>query len=348
MYYAKPRQDTPWENERKLNLLFMEDLKLYGKNENEIKGLVSTVEVFSQDVGMEFGIKKCGMIIMNRGKVKSTEGIELSSGEKIREIKEDGYKYLGILEYDRVKEQEMKDKFRNEYFRRAKLILKSKLNGRNKIMALNTWAVSILRYGAGILKWNKNELQKMDRKTGKFMTMNKELHPRSDVAQLYISRKNGGRGLIGCENNVKDEENGLGWYVKNNMEPLLVVVRTSSVITHEETVDPKEFKKTKEEQRKNERTAKIMHGQFARDMEDKDKSTWRCMRKSDLKGCTEVLICSAQEQSIRTNYIKYNIDKTAESSLCRMCGTRNETISHIVSECGKLDQKEYKRRMWQT
>ena len=27
-----------------------------------------------------------------------------------------------------------------------------------------------------------------------------------------------------------------------------------------------------------------------------------------------------------------------------MCGTRNETISHIVSEYGKLAQKEYKRR----
>ena len=68
------------------------------------------------------------------------------------------------------------------------------------------------------------------------------------------------------------------------------------------------------------------------------------MRKSELKRCTEALICSAQEQSIRTNYIKYNIDKTAMSLLCRMCGTKNETISHIVSECGKLAQKEYKRR----
>ena len=44
------------------------------------------------------------------------------------------------------------------------------------------------------------------------------------------------------------------------------------------------------------------------------------------------------------NYIKYNIDKTAELPLCRMCGTRNDTISHTVSECGKLAQKEYKRR----
>ena len=129
----------------------MDDSKLYGKSENQITGLVSTVVVFSQDIDIEFGMKKCGVIIMNRGKVKSTEGIELSSGEKIRETEEGGYKYLGILEYDRVKEKEMKDKFRNEYFRRTKLILKSKLNGRNKIMALNTWAVSILRYGAGIL-----------------------------------------------------------------------------------------------------------------------------------------------------------------------------------------------------
>ena len=73
-----------------------------------------TVEVFSQDIDMEFGIRKCGMIIMNRGKVKSKDGIQLPSGEKIREIEEDGYKYLGILDYDRIKEQEMKDKFRNE------------------------------------------------------------------------------------------------------------------------------------------------------------------------------------------------------------------------------------------
>ena len=211
-------------------------------------------------------------------------------------------------------------------------------------MTLNTWTVSILRYGAGILTWNKNELQEMDRKTRKLMTINKELHPRSDVAQLYLSTKNGGRRLIGCENSVKSKENGPAWYVKNNIEPLLVAVRTSRAITHDETVDPKEFKKTKEEQRRNEWTAKRMHGQFAKDMEDKDKHTSRWMRKSDLKGCTTALICSAQEQFIRTNYIKYNIDKTAESPLCRMCGTRNETISHIVSECGKLAQKEYKWR----
>ena len=48
---------------------------------------------------MEFRIKKCGVIIMNWGKVKSTDGIELPSREKIREI-EDEYKYLGISVYE--------------------------------------------------------------------------------------------------------------------------------------------------------------------------------------------------------------------------------------------------------
>ena len=44
---------------------------------------------------------------------------------------------------------------------------------------------------------------------------------------------------------VKSKENGLGLYVKNNIEPLLVAVRTSRTIAREETVDAKEFRKTK-------------------------------------------------------------------------------------------------------
>ena len=55
--------------------MFMDNLKLYGKSESEIKGLVCTVEVFNQDIGMEFVIRKCGVITMNRGKVKSSDGI---------------------------------------------------------------------------------------------------------------------------------------------------------------------------------------------------------------------------------------------------------------------------------
>ena len=65
----------------------------------------------------------------------------------MKDIDETGYTYLRILETDKIKKKEMKEKFSKEYLRRLRLILRSKLNGRNKIMAANTWAVSVMRYG---------------------------------------------------------------------------------------------------------------------------------------------------------------------------------------------------------
>ena len=41
--------------------------------------------------------------------------------------------YLGIVEMDKIKENEMKEKTMKEYKRRLRLMLKSKLNGKNII-----------------------------------------------------------------------------------------------------------------------------------------------------------------------------------------------------------------------
>ena len=85
-----------------------------------------------------------------------------------------------------------------------------------------------------------------------------------------------------------------------------------------------------------------MYGQFLREMPetvDNDK-TWEWTRKSDLKVATEALIFAAQEQALRTNYVKFNIDKSVDSLLCRMCNQNGETINHILSECKMLAQKQ--------
>ena len=78
-------------------------------------------------------------------------------------------------------EAQMKSKFLKRYERRLRLVLKSKLNSRNRIMAMNTWAVALLRYEAGILKWSKAEVAAMDCKTRKLMTMCGAFHPKSDI-----------------------------------------------------------------------------------------------------------------------------------------------------------------------
>ena len=223
--------------------------------------------------------------------------------------------------------------------------MKSKLNCRNKIMATNTWAVALMRYGAGILKWNKNELQEIDRKTRKVMTINKELYPRSDLARIYVPRKRGGRGLISCENYVRGGGKQPELVYKEQQRDTLEKSWESSIVDTKQAIEPKEFKKAKSQEREDEWKQKMMHGQFVRDKEgvNWDKS-WQWMAKGDLKGCTEALICSAQEQALRTNYTKFHIDKNADSPMYRMCGEKGEAISHLVSECGKLAQREYKRR----
>ena len=76
------------------------------------------------------------------------------------------------------------------------MVLKSKLNGKNKIQAINTWAVVVMRYGAGIIKWTDNELRTLDRKTRKILTMYGAFHTKSDVDRLYLARVQGGHGLI--------------------------------------------------------------------------------------------------------------------------------------------------------
>ena len=70
----------------------------------------------------------------------------------MREIHERRYKYLGIVEMDKIKEADMDETFLSECKRRLKLVLKTKFNGRNKILAINTWVAPILRYEADILK----------------------------------------------------------------------------------------------------------------------------------------------------------------------------------------------------
>ena len=61
------------------HLSFIDDLKMFAKNKKEIDSLVSTVQLVSQDIGMQFGVQKCGVIVMKRGKIVASEGIVLAN-----------------------------------------------------------------------------------------------------------------------------------------------------------------------------------------------------------------------------------------------------------------------------
>ena len=104
-------------------------------------------------------------------------------------------------------------------------MLKTKLSGKNKIMAVNTWAVATLRNSTGVVYWKVDKLNELDRKTRNMMILHGALHPKSDVDRLYLPRQKGGKGLICCEMCVKVEKTNLAWYVKNSNARLMEGVR---------------------------------------------------------------------------------------------------------------------------
>ena len=66
-------------------------------------------------------------------------------------------------------------------------------------------------------------------------------------------------------------------------------------------------------------------------------------RKGNLKRESESLLIATENNAIKS-MSKQKIDKTQQNSKCRLCGDRDETINHIISECSKLALKEYKTR----
>ena len=75
-----------------------------------------------------------------------------------------GYRYLRILDLNKVSDEEMKQQHKKECKRSLKLIHSSNLHGGNKIMAVNIRAVAVLWCGKGALKWITEELKELDRK----------------------------------------------------------------------------------------------------------------------------------------------------------------------------------------
>ena len=91
---------------------------------------------------MRFTIDKRGVLAMHRGKEPACEGITIGSGEVIGEIEDDGYKYLAIMERGDIYQKQMKKSVTTEYFKHVRSALKSKLNARNVLQAINIWAVA--------------------------------------------------------------------------------------------------------------------------------------------------------------------------------------------------------------
>jgi regulator of replication initiation timing len=203
------------------------------------------------------------------------------------------YKYLGMEESEGIQHQQVKERLKQEYRRRLRMILKSELNARNKITAIGPLAVPVLRYSFGIINRRNEEIKQIDRKIRKMQTMHKMHHPKADIDRLYVKRKEGGRGLVQSEAAYKAEIINIAEYLntkykedqfvnifKNheNTQPNMnsILQSVAKIIVELSQLSGKNDAKQYEMQHMKERLGevlkkkwknKVMHGQYIRNMD---------------------------------------------------------------------------------
>jgi D-mannonate dehydratase len=143
--------------------------------------------MFSGDINMKLGVNKCKIIEIVKGKHKEGQEYPLKEGGTITNMSEnETYKYLGIGQNARITHEEIKDRVTKECKQCLNKILKTILNSRNMIRAINTCAVPVLTYMFGTIQWSDTELEQLNRLTEVALTKARAHHPRNAVERLYL------------------------------------------------------------------------------------------------------------------------------------------------------------------
>ncbi|KAL0812006.1 hypothetical protein ABMA28_009402 [Loxostege sticticalis] len=173
------------------HLMYMDDIKLFSKTERAMKNLIDITKKFSCDINMSFGLDKCRTLRIMKGKVRgpNTEQQTQTNNENLNfqlMDSNDTYKYLGIHQAKGIQHIKIKKTLTQEYFRRVNLICKRQLYSKNLFKAINTFAIPVLTYTFGVVKWTKTDIHKLEIKTRTTLTKNNYLHPKSAIERTTI------------------------------------------------------------------------------------------------------------------------------------------------------------------
>lgn len=321
------------------HLLFMDDIKLYAENPKQLKSLITNVKTFSDDIQMAFGLDKCAEVHVTKGKLTShaenTRDFEQMSPEET-------YKYLGIQQNNRIDHTQLKKEFRAKYKQRLSKLLHTKLNARNMIIAINTYAVPSLTYSFGILKYSDTDLAELDRMTRTMLTKFRMHHPKSAVERLYIPRTQGGRGLSSIQKICRTQEKNMRSFFYNSDR---IFIR--KLVECDNGYSPLNLKDRQHiiMSRTNEDHQtlwqdKVLHGKYPRALNNPEvdkESSLLWLKEGRLHPETEGFITAIQDRIIRTrNYEKHILKVSGVNDICRKCKAMGETIEHVIAGCPTL------------
>lgn len=335
------------------HLFYMDDLKLYAATPNQLQSLLQTTKTISEDIGMQFGMNKCKAIKIKKGKIANeTEGICLSETEKIQMMSsEDTYKYLGIAQSNKIDHTNIKKHLTDQYKQRLKTVLKTKLTAKNMVKAINTYAIPILTYSFGVIKWSKTDLESLNRMTRTNLTKFRAHHPSASLQRITLPRSEGGRGILDIRNVHYTQIKQLKLYFLGQQEkPLYKSVvkcdKYSPLNMKNETDDPQE-EIIQDQEKLRQWEIKEMHGRYKNTLQQEyinKKASISWLTRGKLFIETEGFLIAIQDQVMKTkNYEKYILKQITDDK-CRKCNTCAETIEHITSGCSVLAPTLYLKR----
>lgn len=335
------------------HLLYMDDIKLFASGENQMKEILKTVETITNDTGMEFGLNKCKVVHMTRGKLTEEGTHETLNNELVDIMKKDEtYKYLGIDQNTSIKHKDIKQQIRHKYTDRLQSLLKSKLNSKNLFKAINTHAIPILTYSFGVIKWTTTDLEEINRLNRTKLTQHRKHHPNACIQRVTLSRKEGGRGLTDVhilhENQIQNLQD---FFINHTSELHNAILKADNNYTPLNLSHAQEKERDNRlpiEQKKIEWSQKALHGQHYALLQnpkiDKELS-YKWLTSGQLHPETEGFLLSIQDGVVATkNYRKYILKEDMPDDKCRRCGEIRETIEHIISGCKTLAPNEYLER----
>ena len=354
------------------HLLFMDDLKLYADSDANLNTLVQIVHKFSRDICMDFGLDKCSKCTLKKGKKVASDNLQLENGTSIEDLRADtSYKYLGIEENGSIEHKLMREKITNNYFKRMKSICKTELTSKNKIQAINQLAIPVVTYGFGIVDWPQKQINDMDVRTRKLLTLHKVTYRNQCLDRLYMPRSEGGLGLTEINQAYKSSIVALSQYLHASKDPLIKLVARQhaeklppnvSIITQANLFGKDIIETETDDDNRNTPATELaqnkrkIHGFIARHsrkerwIEDKragkipveldkpyidKKESLRWLVKGKLAFNDERIIIGAQDQALFTNGFK-KMAGLSDNDKCRFCHTEVESVGHLMSGCQTL------------
>jgi hypothetical protein len=171
------------------HLLYMDDIKMYAGTETHMKGLIQLLETFTTDTRMKFGLNKCKTQRIIKGKYY-LEGFQLEDGNSFEAMGEDDtYKYLGCEQSRKIEDTVIRERLKKEFFCRLEKLCKSGLNSKNLFKAINTFAIPVISYSFGIVKWTPTALDTINTKIRTTLTKHRMHHPKSAIERITLLKQ---------------------------------------------------------------------------------------------------------------------------------------------------------------